>query len=157
MLHVHVNRVFERLADGFLAEVAHDLVVSAVVDGLDLDLAQGGGGQCVQIGHSGHGRGLPGAERPSDGCGGQRLVVGHGQPHRHPRALIDVGAQAGDLAEIHQHLAHEVGHDHRQVGLGHRGLLLGDVQLDVHVGRVVGADLGPKRSFSGVMMRPRLV
>jgi hypothetical protein len=124
-------------------QVLDDLAVAAVVEGLDLDLARGGAGQGVEVGHPGHDLGLAGAQGPAGSVGDEGLEVGDGEPHRHTRALVDVRALAGQVAEGGHDLGHVVGDvDLDPWCLERTGLLLGDLDLDVDVEGVVGADLG---------------
>ena len=108
-------------------QLAEEDLFASLLEGLDLHLALGRRDQGLEVGHPGHGLGLPVAEGPAGGVGHQRLVVGDGEPHRHPGSLVEVGALTGQLAQLGHDLGHEVGH------------------LDAHTGLAAGTPAGPVR------------
>ena len=125
-------------------EVVDDLLVAALLDGLDLDLAGRRRRQRLEVADPRHDLGLAVDQRPPGGVGHQRLEVGHGEAHRHARALVDVRALAGQLAERGDDLDHvaRARRRGRPRPRAARASCTRDVDLDVDLERVVGADLG---------------
>ena len=135
--------VAEHREDGRLQELLDDQLVASLLDGLDLELAGGGRGQGVEVGDAGHHVGLAVDEGAARGVGDEGLEVRDGEPDRHARALVDVGAAPGELRQLGHDLGHVRGHHDLDPGrLERTGLLQGDGDLGLDVERVVGADLG---------------
>ena len=142
-------------------QLAEEDLLAPLLERLDLHLALGRGDQGLEVGHPGHGLGLPVAEGATGGVGHQRLVVGDGEPDRHPGTLVEVGALAGQLAQLGHHLGHEVGDLDAHIGTrpqpGRRRGRSGREdrprprrsQLGGGVRRVVGADLGAEAVLQG--------
>ena len=99
----------ERLEDRRLHDAVEHLLLAAVVDGLELDLARGAGDQRVEVADPRHDLGLAVAQRAPRGVGDERLVVGDREPHRHAGTLVDVRRATGLLA----HLGDDLGHERR--------------------------------------------
>ena len=96
--------------DGSRQQLGEQDLLAALLEGIDLHLALGRGDQSLEVADPGDRLGLAGAQRPAQGVGHQGLVVGDAEAHRHPGALVDVGALAGQVAELGHHLGHEPGH-----------------------------------------------
>ena len=139
--------VLEHFEHGRPQHGLDDLAVLPVGHRLDLDLAGGGAHERFQVADPGHDVPLAPLQRPASGVGRERLGVGDGHAHRHARALVDLAAGTGHMAEGGHDLGHEVGqrHDHALAHLGQvqrAGLRRRDVHLGVDIERVMGAYLG---------------
>ena len=104
-----------------LDDAVEHLLLAAVVDRLELDLARGARRQRVEVAHPrGTTSSSPWRSAAARGVGDERLVVGDREPHRHARPLVDVRRAPGLLA----HLGHDLGHERRArrtwTPVGHR-------------------------------------
>jgi hypothetical protein len=132
----------EHLEDGLGLGPEEDLLLAALLHGVELDPAEGRVEHRRKVTGPGDGLGLARSCRPADGGGADRLQVPDGEPHRHARALVDVGRATELLGQRGQDL-HQVRRDpHRDVAGRRPGLLIHDPDLLVERLRVVGPNLG---------------
>ena len=99
--------------DGALDEALDDLLLAAVVDGLELDLAGGESRAVLQAWKAL----LADADGAAHGVGEERLVVGYGGANGHAGALVDVGASAREARDLGDDLLHILGDVHGALGV----------------------------------------
>ena len=131
----------------------------ALLQLVELDLAQGDRDHGREVDHPGHGQLLTADGGPAHGRGPHRLGGGDGEAGRHAGAGVDLGRLAHRPGEAGDDLEQVAGDERpaeRLLVPGQHRLLADEGHLVVQAQRIVGADLGPE-AVLGVMMRSRLV
>ena len=129
-----------------------------LLERLELDLALHGRDQERQIRDARNDILLAIANRAPERVRKDSLVIRDGDSHRHARPLGDVRRLTRLTGHLGDDFLHELGN--RRPVLAHvraRVLQSHDPDLLLEGERIVRADLRSVRSFSGVMIRPRLV
>src|SRR3990172_10018913 len=127
-----------------LDQPVDDLLLAPLLNRLELQLAADRGHQVRQVADPRHDLLLVQTDRPPEGVGQKRLVVGYRGADGDAGALVDIRAAAGQPRHLGDDLLHVRGDVDRGLllVLEVRSLLLHDGDLRLHVLRVVGADLG---------------
>src|SRR3989449_4951700 len=132
----------EDVVDGLLDEPAEQLLLVAVADRLELDLADGGRRQRAEIAHARHRDLVAQPDRALERAGEDVLVVADAHAHGHARALADVRRLAGQVRQLGDDLLHVVGTLGRHAVVEGRLLGLHDRDLVVELLGIVRAHLG---------------
>jgi hypothetical protein len=119
-----------------------DLVLAAVFDGFELDLAGEGRDDVGEVADARDDAVFASDDGAPQGIGEHRFVVGDGGADTDAGALVDIGAAAGEPADLGDDLLHVLRDGDVEVGRHRMVLRLHDVDLVFDAGRVVGAHLG---------------